>query len=188
MLEQYNIELITKTINKVTHINEEELEFSTTHNDEGVIEIRIFDTKNNNSLVKTQYFDTPIIERSEVFNWIQTIIDNYESNNPFISDISFVEFQITDEFADIILSIKASEEYIEKYDFIESNDTTTLFMTFDLQGNYKHHSICDEGIPVDLILGEEELGEVFDYIYSNNLKEKLIEEILNSNGGRKQKL
>ncbi|MCA1064753.1 hypothetical protein QTG56_24415 (plasmid) [Rossellomorea sp. AcN35-11] len=80
MFNNYDIEIITKTINKVTDIYDGAIEFHTSHNNEGIIEIRIYDVEDKRHHVKSVTFNEPIKTDQEAFNWIQMTINEYEES------------------------------------------------------------------------------------------------------------
>lgn len=82
-------------------------------------------------------------------------------------------YQIVDENADIALSVEFTKEEMKEYDL----NSTTVWVTYDLNGNYRQSSIADEGIAVELQLTSEELQQVLKYIDDNGLKSELLRQI-----------
>lgn len=81
--------------------------------------------------------------------------------------------QVLDEIADIVLSVEFPKKEIEEYNLI----STTVWVTYDLEGNYLQSEIADEGISCNLYLEEHELELIKSYIVENDLKAKMMDKI-----------
>ena len=78
--------------------------------------------------------------------------------------------QRLEEIVDIVLSVEFPKEEVEEYNLI----STTVWVTYDLEGNYLQSEIADEGISCNLYLEEHELELIKSYIEENNLKAKMM--------------
>ena len=82
-------------------------------------------------------------------------------------------YQVLEEIADIVLSVELSEADKKEYELV----STTVWVPYDLKGNYVQSSIADEGLRVELQLTSEELSQVLTYIEDNGLKKELLQQI-----------
>lgn len=82
-------------------------------------------------------------------------------------------YQVLEEIADLVLSVEFSKDEIAEYELT----ATTIWLTYDLKGNFMVSSIADEGIAVELELTQEELNQALDYVEANGLKEELLKQI-----------
>ncbi|MEJ1518250.1 hypothetical protein ACWKTZ_24355 [Bacillus cereus] len=82
-------------------------------------------------------------------------------------------YQVVEEIADIILGVEFSEEDIKKYGLV----STSIFVSYDLEGNFQCTSICGEGLTVDWCLTDEELKQLFQHIDENGFKDELLKQI-----------
>jgi hypothetical protein len=77
MFENYDIQIITKTINTISEIEKYFIAYESTHEDEGIVEIRIFDVSEDYFSVCSQTFEHPIREK-KAYEYIEKSIEEYE--------------------------------------------------------------------------------------------------------------
>ncbi|GAB6552160.1 hypothetical protein bcgnr5378_05120 [Bacillus cereus] len=82
-------------------------------------------------------------------------------------------YQIVEEIADIIIGVDFPQEDVETYGLV----STSIFVSYDLEGNFQCTSICGKGLTVDWCLTDEELEQLFNHIDENGFKDELLKEI-----------
>lgn len=82
-------------------------------------------------------------------------------------------YQILEETADIALSVEFPKETVQKYELTAA----TVWVTYDLEGNFRHIEVAAEGVPVSFELNPPELKQVADYILENKLEDELMKRI-----------
>ena len=79
MFDKYDIQIITKTINTVSDIDNGYFAYESTLEDEGIIEIRITDTEEGCVLIGKEIFVTPV-DNETAFPFIVNLIKKYEDS------------------------------------------------------------------------------------------------------------
>lgn len=82
-------------------------------------------------------------------------------------------YQVVEEIADIIIGVEFPQEDVEKYGLV----STSVFVSYDLEGNFLCTSICGEGLTSDWCLTDEELEQLFNHIDENEFKDELLKQI-----------
>ncbi|WP_336769730.1 hypothetical protein [Bacillus bombysepticus] len=82
-------------------------------------------------------------------------------------------YQVVEEVADIIIGVEFPQEDVEKYGLV----STSIFVSYDLEGDFQCTSICGDGLTSDWCLTDEELEQLFNHIDENGFKDELLKQI-----------
>lgn len=114
MLDKYEIMLVTKTLTRVESFDDDTLQTYCTHDDEGIIGIRIYDTDNNYRMIASEAFYEPLNEKQAIKEF-ERMIKQYESMKMDLTIIPL--FATADEhghYLDVSSELDEVREYLEK--------------------------------------------------------------------------
>lgn len=87
------------------------------------------------------------------------------------------DYQVLNDVAEIILSVDFPPEVMEQHKLV----STTVFVSYNLEGKLEDMSLADEGFSTNLELTEEESQVVKDYIEKHGLEKELMKRIQEAN-------